>query len=60
MAAKKLRLTQFKSANGSNPKQKGTLRTLGLGKIGATAERTDDPAVRGAIQSVSHLVRVED
>ncbi len=54
-----LRLTQFKSANGSNEKQKGTLRTLGLGKIGSTSERPDDPAVRGAIQAVSHLVKVE-
>jgi large subunit ribosomal protein L30 len=58
--AGKLRLTQFKSANGSNGKQKGTLQTLGLGKIGATSERADDPAVRGAIQKVSHLVRVEE
>ena len=55
----KLRLTQFKSANGSNSKQKGTLQTLGLGKIGATSERPDDPTVRGAIRSVSHLVKVE-
>ena len=57
--AGKLRLVQFKSANGANPKQKDTLRTLGLGKIGRTSERPDDPAVRGAIQAVSHLVRVE-
>ena len=56
----KLRLTQFKSANGSNEKQKGTLRTLGLGKIGATSERPDDPTVRGALQRVGHLVKVED
>jgi len=35
--AAKLRLTQFKSANGSNPKQKGTLQTLGLGRIGKTS-----------------------
>ena len=55
-----LRLTQVKSSNGSNAKQKGTLQTLGLGKIGKTSERPDDPAVRGAIQAVSHLVRVED
>jgi large subunit ribosomal protein L30 len=54
-----LRLTQFKSANGSNRKQKGTLQTLGLGKIGATAERPDDPTVRGALHSVGHLVKVE-
>ena len=55
-----LRLTQVKSSNGSNAKQKGTLQTLGLGKIGKTSERPDEPAVRGAIQAVSHLVKVED
>ena len=55
-----LRLTQVKSPNGSNERQKGTLRTLGLGKIGATAERPDDPTVRGAIQKVAHLVKVDD
>jgi large subunit ribosomal protein L30 len=58
--AGKLRLTQFKSPNGSNERQKGTLRTLGLGKIGATSERPDDPTVRGALQKVAHLVKVED
>jgi large subunit ribosomal protein L30 len=58
-AKKKLRLTQFKSANGTNPKQKDTLRTLGLGKIGRTSERPDDPTVRGALDAVSHLVKVE-
>jgi large subunit ribosomal protein L30 len=55
-----LKLTQVKSANGTNPKQKGALRTLGLGKIGKTAERPDDPTVRGAIYTVAHLVKVED
>jgi large subunit ribosomal protein L30 len=55
-----LRITQFKSANGANPRQRDTLRTLGLGKIGRTTERPDGPAVRGAIQTVRHLVRVEE
>jgi large subunit ribosomal protein L30 len=55
-----LRITQFKSANGANPRQRDTLRTLGLGKIGRTTERPDDPAVRGAIHTVRHLVRVDD
>jgi large subunit ribosomal protein L30 len=55
-----LRITQYKSSNGANPKQRDTLRTLGLGKIGRTAERSDDPAVRGAIHRVRHLVRVEE
>ena len=60
MAAGKLRITQFKSANGANPKQRDTLRTLGLGKIGRSSEKPDDPTVRGAIQAVRHLVRVEE
>ena len=54
-----LRLTQFKSPNGTNAKQRGALQTLGLGKIGRTSERPDDPTVRGALMKVSHLVRVE-
>ena len=55
-----LRITQFKSSNGANRKQRDTLRTLGLGKIGRTSEKADGPAVRGAIHSVQHLVRVEE
>jgi large subunit ribosomal protein L30 len=55
-----LRITQYKSSNGANPKQRDTLRTLGLGKIGRTSERADDAAVRGAIHRVRHLVRVEE
>ena len=55
-----LRITQFRSANGANKKQRDTLRTLGLGKINRTSERPDDPTVRGAIQAVRHLVRVEE
>ena len=55
-----LRITQVRSANGSNPKQRGSLRTLGLGKIGRTTEREDHPTVRGLIHSVRHLVEVSD
>ncbi len=54
-----LRITQLRSANGANKKQRDTLRTLGLGKIGRTVERPDDPTVRGAIHAVQHLVRVD-
>jgi large subunit ribosomal protein L30 len=54
-----LRITQVRSANGSNRKQRESLRTLGLGKIGRTAEREDHPTVRGLIQSVRHLVEVD-
>jgi large subunit ribosomal protein L30 len=55
-----LRITQVRSANGANPKQRDSLRTLGLGKIGRTSEREDDPSVRGLIHSVRHLVEVRD
>ena len=59
MAAKKLRITQHRSVNGTTPRQRDTLRTLGLGRIGKTTERPDEPTVRGAIATVEHLVRVE-
>jgi large subunit ribosomal protein L30 len=55
-----LRITQVRSSNGSNPKQRGSLRSLGLGKIGRTTEREDHPTVRGLIHSVRHLVEVSD
>jgi large subunit ribosomal protein L30 len=55
-----LKITQLRSANGANPRQRDTLRTLGLGKIGRTSEKTDDPSVRGAIHAVRHLVKVEE
>jgi large subunit ribosomal protein L30 len=55
-----LRITQFKSANGANPTQRGALKSLGLGKIGRTTERPDEATVRGAVYRVRHLVRVEE
>jgi large subunit ribosomal protein L30 len=55
-----LKITQVRSSNGANPRQRGSLRTLGLGKIGRSSERADDPTVRGLISSVSHLVEVTD
>ena len=55
----KLTITQVKSSNGSSRKQNETLKTLGLGKIGRSVEREDHPTVRGLIQSVQHLVRID-
>jgi large subunit ribosomal protein L30 len=55
-----LRITQVKSVNGSTPRQRDALRTLGLGKIGRSSEREDHPTVRGLIHSVRHLVEVSD
>jgi large subunit ribosomal protein L30 len=56
----KLVVTQVKSSNGSSRKHRESLKTLGLGKIGRSSEREDDPAVRGLIRSVQHLVEVSD
>jgi large subunit ribosomal protein L30 len=56
----KLVITQVKSSNGSSRKHHESLKTLGLGKIGRSTERDDNPTVRGLIRSVQHLVEVSD
>ena len=53
-----LTLTQVRSANGASPKQRGTLASLKLGRIGRTATMTDTPQLRGALARVAHLVEV--
>lgn len=55
-----LRITQTGSAIGGKHKQRETLRTLGLGKIGRTSVHEDSPTVRGMIRVVDHLVKVEE
>jgi large subunit ribosomal protein L30 len=55
-----LKVTQFKSAIGSKPKQRGTLRALGLGRIGKTNTLPDRPEIRGMLAKVPHLVSVEE
>ncbi|MDH4169853.1 MAG: 50S ribosomal protein L30 [Acidimicrobiia bacterium] len=55
-----LKVTQVRSAIGSKPKQRGTLRALGLGRIGKTNTLEDKPEVRGMIARVPHLVDVEE
>jgi large subunit ribosomal protein L30 len=54
-----LKLKQVRSPNRSSRKQRDTLRTLGLGRIGKTAERTDDAVVMGQLRKVGHLIEVE-
>jgi large subunit ribosomal protein L30 len=54
-----LTIRQVRSANGSNPNQKATLRALGLGRIGKSVERADSPQLQGQIRVVSHLVEVD-
>jgi large subunit ribosomal protein L30 len=56
----KLRVTQVKSQIGESPRHRGTLRALGLGKIGRSAEHAESPQLVGMLRRVRHLVRVEE
>ena len=55
-----VRVTLVRSSIGTKPKQRGTLRALGLGKIGSTNVLPDRPEIRGMLARVPHLVRVEE
>jgi large subunit ribosomal protein L30 len=56
----KLRITQVKSGIGQTQRHRGTLRALGLGRIGKTVEHDDGPVLAGMLRKVRHLVKVED
>jgi large subunit ribosomal protein L30 len=56
----KVRITQTRSPIGETQAHRGTLRALGLGKIGRTAEHTETPGLAGMLRKVRHLVHVED
>ncbi len=58
--AKKLRITLVRSSIGYTERQKATVRALGLRKLNQTVEHNDNPAVRGMVQSVTHLLEVEE
>ena len=55
-----LRVTQIRSAIGTKPKHRGTLRALGLGRIGKSNVLPDRPEIRGMVARVPHLVRVDE
>jgi large subunit ribosomal protein L30 len=55
-----VRITQFKSKNGSDKSQLDTLRSLGLRRIGHSVEVKDTPQARGMLHKVRHLVRIEE
>jgi large subunit ribosomal protein L30 len=57
--ARLLVITQVRSAIGTKPKHRGTLRALGLRGIGRTNTLPDRPEIRGMIARVGHLVSVE-
>jgi len=56
----KVKVTQVRSQIGETARHRGTLRALGLGKIGRTAEHEDGPVLAGMLRKVRHLVKVED
>jgi len=60
MAESQVRVTLVRSTIGTKPKQRGTVRALGLGKIGSTNVLPDRPEIRGMLARVPHLVRVEE
>ena len=64
MAAKRksktIKVTWIKSSIGYSARQKNTVRALGLRRLGQTVEHDDSPVIRGMINRVSHLVKVEE
>ncbi len=60
MAERQLLVRQVRSSIGTKPKHRGTLKALGLGRIGKTRLHADRPEIRGMIARVSHLVSVEE
>ena len=56
----KLKITQTRSAIGQSQRHRGTLRALGLGKIGRSHEHEDTPVLAGMLRKVRHLVKVEE
>ena len=57
---RELRITQVAAQIGQSQRHRGTLRALGLGKIGRTAEHEESPALAGMLRKVRHLVKVEE
>lgn len=58
--AGKLKITLVKSTIGAIPKHKATVTALGLKKLNKTVEMPDNAAVRGMVEQVKHLVKVEE
>ncbi len=55
----KLKVTQIRSEIGQTRSHRGTLRALGLGKIGRTVEHDESPVLAGMLRKVRHLVKIE-
>ena len=59
MAKKTIKVTQIRSSIGRLPKHKATLRGLGLRRINHTVELEDPPCVRGMVNQVQYMIKVE-
>lgn len=57
---KQIEITQVKSAIGRKPKHRGTLRALGLKRIGHTVVHEDTPVIRGMVNQVAYLLEVRE
>jgi large subunit ribosomal protein L30 len=55
----KVKISQVRSANGTNPNQKATLKALKLGRIGKSVELKDSEQLQGQLRVVGHLVEVD-
>ena len=60
MADKKLKITLVKSTIGAVPKNRATVESMGLRKIGQSVILPDNEATRGQIRQISHLIKVEE
>ena len=56
----RLRITLVKSPIGTLPKHRQTIRALGLRKMNQTVEKDDNPAIRGMVGAVGHMIRLEE
>ena len=54
-----VKITQVRSTVGQSKAHEGTLRALGLGKIGRSAEHKESPSLDGMLRHVAHLVKIE-
>ena len=54
-----VKITQVRSTIGQSKRHEGTIRALGLGKIGRSAEHAESPQLAGMLRKVRHLVRVD-
>jgi ribosomal protein L30 len=59
-AKKMIKITQVRSEIGNQAKVRKVLHGLGLGRVGRTVTRPDDPCIRGMVNKVTHLVTVEE